>query len=132
MAKRSEAKPLNEPPPRWGRKGDPEELDPTPMEMPLGHCRPTPIHELIARAVHQEMSQKNDEGYETFEEANDFEMDDVDDVLMDMTPYELNDMQDEYLVEDAERAAASSEGPGSEVPDQPEAESGEDTLDPPR
>ncbi|AXL14875.1 hypothetical protein [Microviridae sp.] len=77
-------------PTRYGSP-DPEMLDTTPIEMPLGAMQPTPIHELIARMVRQAVQAETEEEHETFDEANDFEEDD--DTLLDMSPYTLQDME---------------------------------------
>lgn len=83
-------------PKRWGNpEGDPEDLDTTPVAMPLGASAPTPIHQLIATMVHQALAQEKDDGHETFEEANDFE-EELEPGLLDMSPYTLMDMDEEY------------------------------------
>jgi len=79
-------------PKRYGNpNGDPEMLDTTPIEMPLGAMQPTPIHELIARMVRQAVAEETDEDPESFNEANDFE--EEDDTLLDMSPYTLMDQE---------------------------------------
>ncbi len=79
-------------PKRYG-KDDPEISDPTPIEMPLGYMRPTPIHELIARMVRQAVQLEKDEPFETEEEADDFEPEDEE--LLNMTPYTLTELQEQ-------------------------------------
>lgn len=74
---------------------DPEENDGVPVEMPLGACRPTPLSELLARAVHEMVQQQTEEDYETPEEADDFEEDDPD--TLDFSEYEFDDVEPEPL-----------------------------------
>lgn len=71
--------------------------DQTPLEMPSGLRRPLSLHEEIRRFIRTELSQQAaDNGVETFEEADDFEVDDVepDDYL---TPYTVVEMAPESL-----------------------------------
>lgn len=79
--------------PRHGHY-DPEDLDTTPIEMPLGSMHPTPINDLIAKMVHDAISQEKDEEFESYEESQDFE-DDDESSLLDFSPYELIDLQPE-------------------------------------
>lgn len=67
----------------------------TPVSVPLGWQRPLSIQELIKRHIREEMSrQAADDGQETFEEADDFEVDEDPDPL---SKYELPDAPVEYL-----------------------------------
>lgn len=51
--------------------------DPRPMEMPLGMSKPESMEDMIRRFVRQEASRAaSAEGMETFEEADDFDIDD--------------------------------------------------------
>lgn len=85
--------------------------DPTPIEVPLGFRRPPSIHEEIRRFVRQEMSrQAQEQGGESFEEADDFEVDEDPDPL---TQYELQPMQ----VERAIRREAPQEEKAPEKPE---------------
>lgn len=60
--------------------------NPTPMEPPIGYVPSVPIYEQIRQMVRRELSQAAaDEGFETMEEADDF---DVDDDFDPSTPYE--------------------------------------------
>lgn len=53
--------------------------DPRPMEMPLGLRKPESMEEMIRRFVRVEASRiAQKEGMETFEEADDFEVEDDD------------------------------------------------------
>ena len=75
---------------KYNHKG--EELpDPTPMELPVGFTRPPTIEELFARLVLDPAAQRElaENGIETEEEANDF---DVEDEMPDPTsPYQRED-----------------------------------------
>lgn len=114
-------------PEHWGGSPDPEELDETPVEMPLGACQPTPLNELIARMVQQAVQQESEDEFETFDEANDF--DDVDPDALDMSPYELTELRPESAESaelEAETAREAVEEPKGdpEIPEVvPEAES---------
>lgn len=79
-------------------QGPPErELDTTPLELPLGSCRPTPLHELIANMVRQAVSEERGEEIESFEDADDFEEEDPD--TLDLSAYELTELQEEMTME---------------------------------
>lgn len=75
---------------RYNERG--EELpDPTPLELPVGFTRPPTLDELVARLVVDPAMQRElkDAGFETEEEANDF---DVPDEMPDPTsPYQNED-----------------------------------------
>lgn len=61
--------------------------DNTPVAVPAGWARPPTIEELIRRHIRVEMSrQAADQGMESFEEADDFEVDEDGDPL---SPYEI-------------------------------------------
>lgn len=82
--------------------------DPTPMELPSGFRAPESLESMIARMVRGRISQlANDEGMETFEEANDFELGDEEDLL---TPSEEREMKLEALREDQLRLKELEDG----------------------
>lgn len=85
---------------RYSRmKGAPDrKLDTTPIEMPLGAIRPTPLQDLIARMVHQAIEIEKGEEVETWEESDDFEEEDPD--TLDISQYELQDLQNEASIAD--------------------------------
>lgn len=61
--------------------------NPIPMEAPLGFIEQKPLHEQIRDMVKNELSRQAEaEGFETMEEADDF---DVDDDFDPTTPFEL-------------------------------------------
>lgn len=71
--------------------------DATPVELPVGFVRPPTLQEEIMRLIRNEMSQQAaEQGYETFEEADDFDEDvDWDDKdtqyeYVDMSPDEMD------------------------------------------
>lgn len=69
-----------------------EKNDPTPMAKPIGYNQPLSLQDEIRRFIRQEVSvQAQDDGHETFEEADDFEEEDPDTV--DLTNYELTALQ---------------------------------------
>ena len=91
MAARRKVQPTPE---HWGSgKPDPEKLDTTPVEMPLGAGLPMSLQDLIANSVRIAVEQEQNEEQETWDEANDFEEEDPD--VLDFSPYELTDMEPE-------------------------------------
>lgn len=70
------------------RRDGKEYGDPVPLEAPLGYTPPPDIMTLIKTMVRNELFQKKlaEEGYETFEEADDFDIED--DPVDPLTPYE--------------------------------------------
>lgn len=72
-------------PPRYGRP-NPENVDMTPIEMPLGACRPTPLQDLIASMVRSHMQAESGDEFGTPEDEDDFYEDDPE--TLDMSPYE--------------------------------------------
>lgn len=73
-----------------GRYEDPDQR---PVDWPLNLKRPLTIQEEIQRFVRVEMSQRAQEhGHESFEEADDFDVEDEDEW---QSPYELMEMQEE-------------------------------------
>lgn len=82
--------------------------DPTPLEMPLGMRKPESMEDMIRRFVRQEASRvAQAEGMESFEEADDFEVEDDD----------LSDAPTQYMVPEV-------------GPDGPESLDGIKSLDP--
>lgn len=70
-----------------------EVLDTTPVEMPLNYRHPPSMAEMIRTAIRQEMSQQAAaSGMESFEEADDFVVDEEDEFV---SPYQLTEMQEE-------------------------------------
>lgn len=64
-----------------------EILDPTPVEMPVGMKRPESLQQMIQRLVRAQISQQaQQQGFESFEDANDFDIDEEDDLPL--TVYE--------------------------------------------
>lgn len=65
--------------------------DPTPVAWPAGVRRPETLTEQIRRLVRLEVSKAAaEQGMESFEEADDFDMDDDDELR---SPYELTEME---------------------------------------
>lgn len=79
-----------------------EELpDPTPVSLPVGARRPETLEGMIARLVRGRVSElAARDGLETFEEANDFEIESDDEPL---TVYEEQNMKLEALADDKRR-----------------------------
>ena len=70
-----------------------EQLDPTPMEMPLGARMPESLQDTIARMVRVAVQEETNEELESWDEANDFTEDDPD--VLDFSPYEFDDLEQE-------------------------------------
>lgn len=71
-----------------------EVLDPTPVEWPLGITAPESLEQKIARMVRTSVSlQAQSRGMETFDEADDFDVDDEGDELRESV-HELDDDQE--------------------------------------
>lgn len=89
-----------------------EKLDPIPHSLAVGEYVPT-IHDEIRRFIRQELHQHEDyRDEESFEDANDFDIDDDD----------LQDMLTQYEV-----LAMQADGPSDYDPDREPAEPAEDT-----
>lgn len=84
-------------PAHWGRKGTPEPHDPQPMELPAGATRPETLQDIFARLLYQERMRTADEGTESPEEADDFDLPESSFDLLDMSPYELPETDSEPL-----------------------------------
>lgn len=95
---------------RYNEKGQ-EIPDPRPIEVPLGLRRPKDIHEMIHDALRGERMRIAAEraGVESFEEANDFELDEEPDLV---SKYELRPMQEEYYDNDRRNHAANRRNNG--------------------
>ena len=125
-------RPQNKLPERMGQPDDVEELDPTPMEMPIGCKTPMALNDMIAMMIRNEVQREKDEPFETPEEADDFEP--VDEELLDFSPYELHLMEDQVPQEGEESQEPPIEGPGDDSAQtpQPEDQAGqEDASEPP-
>ncbi len=80
-----------------------EILDQTPVSLPLKYDRPEPLHLRIRRMI-LEATQEQHDGFETLEEANDFEVDD--DPSSFDTAYTEPDLEPVQQYTDEEIAAA--------------------------
>lgn len=69
--------------------------DSTPVEIPLRFTKPLTLQEEMRRMLRNEFSMMaQSQGMETFEEADDFEVEDEDE-LMFVSPYEIKEMHDD-------------------------------------
>lgn len=103
--------------------------DPTPVSMPLGYEKPESLESMVQRMVRIHISKQADvEGFETFEEAEDFYAEDEDEELP-HTQYQFNEMQEEYLVRPPKKEVLKDDGhKGSQSGDkESKAESGQHT-----
>lgn len=76
----------------WATKRGAEVLDPTPLEIPLGAGQPPSIQEMIAKYVHETLKKEENLEPESWEEANDFEEEDPDTLVM-SSRYELKELE---------------------------------------
>lgn len=75
--------------------------DPTPVEIPTELKRPESIDEKMKRIIRNELSvQAQARGRESFEEANDFNVEDSFEADGVLSPYEVNEMVEEFPVEE--------------------------------
>lgn len=75
--------------------------DPRPVEVPTGLRKPENLHESMRRMIRTELSRAAvASGVESFEEADDFEVDDGEDEAP-LGPYEIVDMVPEPVAKDA-------------------------------
>lgn len=106
----------------WSVTGSPrvhhkEKNNGVPVELGIPTERPLSLREEMQRYIRNEISiAAAARGYETVDEANDFDIDDEED-LPSMTGYEILEMPEEYLLEKQEVAAdnggsAKSKGEG--------------------
>jgi hypothetical protein len=100
-----------------------EHLDPEPIAIPIGKGELS-TDQKIKEMVRIEMSKAAEaSGYESFEEANDFEDDDDEDML---SGYEVMDMQEDVpfkeFKESEKRKRKKKENPSSPPTDDPESE----------
>lgn len=95
-------------------QGPPEkELDPTPIEMPVGAMRPRSLQDLVAQMVKSAVEAERGEEFESWEESDDFEEEDPD--TLDFSAYELQEIQSEAHIRDF------GPDPDPEVPEAQEA-----------
>lgn len=97
-------------------QADWEQLDPTPVALPLGSPEPT-LRDLVRQYIRQEISaQAASQGAGTFEEEDDFEVDDEPDLT---TRYTVHDVVDE-VPESISGPGEAAEPERSESPPVPE------------
>lgn len=70
--------------------------DPTPVELPVGYEHPESLEAMIARMIRVEAHKSLGEGVESFEEADDFDVEDDGELV---SEYQMNEMQEEYVHE---------------------------------
>lgn len=107
-----------------------EVLDPTPVEVPLHFRRPPTLQEQIKQFVRGEFSrQAADDGFDTFEEADDFEIDEDPDPI---SKYRVVEAQEERPLQVAPQERKSAEpavapsNPASPRPSSGEVSNGQD------
>lgn len=88
---------------RFNERGQ-EIPDDTPLAIPLGMKKPESLVEMMRRLIRSDVSRfAQDQGEETFEEANDFDVEE-DDAELHSSPYEL-------MTDEVPRAQAKPEKP---------------------
>lgn len=103
---------------RMGKPEDVEMLDTTPVEMPLGFGRPTPLQDMIANMVRQAVELEKGEEFESPEESDDFEEEDPD--LLNISRYTLQELDDETPMTFYERNPATAEDNNNQTGDPPD------------
>ena len=93
-------------------------LNQDPVAIPSGYGKPKSLQEMLATMVRDYVQMEREEGFENWDEANDFEPEEDED-LLDVSPYTFSDLQaDDYE-------------PPSDAPETPIPASLEETGDPP-
>lgn len=85
--------------------------DKTPVELPLGYNAPEPLELMIARLIRASTIHAVRNGMESFEEADDFEVEDAEGETV-LSNYEVKEMDEEHFRpknENPERAAEPQE-----------------------
>ncbi len=96
----------------WEYHNHSENLDKTPVEMPIGYENPESLADQMRRFIRDEVSAARDEDQGSFEDEDDFEDDDEP-----LTTYELTDMQEVEEIDwdqPAEKEAEAAEDPPQE------------------
>lgn len=91
-----------------------------PVEVPAGFRRPLTMEERLQKYIRTELSRRAAaDGVESFEEADDFEVEDEEEFI---SPYELHEMQEEFVLEPkaAPQAPAKGEEDAAKVAEKPE------------
>jgi hypothetical protein len=82
---------------KWYPSKEKEQPDPRPVEIPLDCKKPESIEDMIRKYVATQLStHMHNQGHETFDEANDFDVDEDDDVMYN-SPYEEIELIEEHL-----------------------------------
>ena len=76
----------------YGGKPDVEENDGIPCEMALDSQQPMSLNEMIATMIRDHVAKERGEDFDDIEEDDDFEPDD-DEMLLDMSPYILEELE---------------------------------------
>lgn len=106
-----------------------EMLNFDPIEVPLNMYRPKTLQDMVRDLVREHVSQEaNQLGMETFTEADDFDVGEDEDSL---SPYELEEMQEEVPLQDLEPEESGAGAPPSGAPDGGQGESPDSPDSPP-
>lgn len=90
-----------------------EILDETPVQLPVNFRRPEPLHVRIQRMILEEIA-KNHEGFESFKDAEDFDVEEDGEIEDMSSPYEQDfdhiseSLKQEVAAEQAAKAAESA------------------------
>lgn len=118
-------------PEHYSRGHAPETMDPTPVEMPGGNYKvPETLESIVSRLLKtREIDKALNEGTETPEEADDFEIEDPD-MSLDMSPYELPEVIPESPQSYEQLDPLPEPSLGDEVPAQTHTEAPADAESP--
>lgn len=106
-----------------------EMCNPKPLVVHSGLKRQEPIRDQIKRVLRQELSrQAHEQGFETFDEANDFDIDDEDPDFL--TSYEIQGLEDEYLPQEPQKESPPQTEPPKPETSPPPQEGGKSASEP--
>lgn len=105
-----------------------EDTDPTPVEVPLHFRNPPTIKQELQRYVRYELHKAaSDAGFSTFEEEDDFDIDDEEPEMRMDSPYMLTEEQvegDYQRLDGLPDSGADRPPEGSTAPESPQGDSG--------
>ena len=93
---------------KWS-KGDIEEPDQTPVEIPTGMKEPETLEQIMGRMLGKKLADAaQEQGFDSFEEDQDFE--DEDPNLLNFTPYEFDELEGDVIADPERPSEPLEEG----------------------
>lgn len=100
----------------YGGRKHVEAVDHTPVALPLNYTKPESLTDLIARVIRAESHRASQQGLETVEEADDFDVEEDHDHIGPFSRYQLTDMQEEMpLRKEEKRGSGQPQGNNGDV-----------------